>query len=153
MPDRRKARILAMQALCQLEVLGEDFLPQLAGFLAEETRKQAVRDYAQRLVLEAWRQRAGLDECIQNVAEHWELKRLATVDRNALRVAVFELLHRPDVPPHAVIDEAVEIGKTFGTADSGAFINGILDAVLHKHQEPLKTIVTASTATSDSAEP
>jgi N utilization substance protein B len=150
MPDRRQARILAMQALCQLEVLGEDFLPQLDAFLADESRDRAVRDYARHLVLEAWPKRDALDESIRRVAEHWELKRMATVDRNALRVAVCELLHRPDVPPPAVINEAVEIGKTFGTADSGAFINGILDAVLRKHEESLKAPAVASSAPPDS---
>jgi N utilization substance protein B len=138
MVDRHQARILAMQVLCQLEVLGDDFLSQLDGFLADESRDRSVRDYARRLALETWQQRESLDDCIQVVAEHWELKRMATVDRNAMRVAVCELLHRPDVPPHAAINEAVEIGKTFGTADSGAFVNGILDAVLRKHQESLK---------------
>ena len=127
-----------MQVLCQLEVLGEDFLPQLDDFLADESRDRSVRDYARRLVLETWQRRESLDDCIQGVAEHWELKRMATVDRNVMRVAVCEMLHRPDVPPHAAINEAVEIGKTFGTADSGAFVNGILDAVLRKHQESIK---------------
>jgi N utilization substance protein B len=138
MIDRRPARVLAMQALCQLEVLGDDFLPQLDSFLADETRERPIRDYARALTLHAWQHREALDAAIQEVAEHWELKRMATVDRNALRIATCELLHRPDVPPRVVINEAVDIGKTFGTADSAAFINGILDAILKKHPQQLE---------------
>ena len=132
MPDRRHARILAMQSLCQLDVLADDFLPQLDRFLAEETPDRAVRDYARRLVHESWQRRDELDAAIQAVAEHWDVRRMTTVDRNVLRVAVCELLHRPEIPPPVAIDEAVEIGKTFSTADSAAFINGVLDAVLQR---------------------
>ena len=132
MIDRRPARILAMQALCQLEVLAEHFLPQLDEFLEEEPHKAAVRDYARDLVRDAWTHLAELDQRIQAVAEHWELKRMPAVDRNVLRIAACELLHRPDVPPAVVIDEAVEIGKAFGTGESGAFINGILDALIKR---------------------
>jgi transcription antitermination factor NusB len=134
MIDRRPARILAMQALCQLEVLAEHFLPQLDEFLAEEPHKAGVRDYARDLVRDAWAHLAELDQRIQEVAEHWELKRMAAVDRNVLRIAVCELFHRPDVPPAVAIDEAVEIGKGFGTAESGAFINGILDALVKRRE-------------------
>ena len=141
-----------MQALCQLEVLAEDFVPQLDGFLAEGSDDRAIRDYARRLTLDTWRQREELDNCIQEVAEHWDLKRMATVDRNALRIAACELLHRPDVPPPVVITEAVEIGKTFGTADSAAFINGILDAILRKHLERSKTKIPADAASTPPTE-
>ncbi len=119
-----------MQALCQLEVLADSFLPQLDGFLAEETDKASVRAYASGLVADAQRCTAEIDAAIQQVAEHWDLKRMAMVDRNILRVAACELLHRGDVPPAVVINEAVEIGKTFGTADSAGFINGVLDAIV-----------------------
>jgi transcription antitermination factor NusB len=134
MIDRHPARILAMQALCQLEVLAEHFLPQVDEFLAEEPHKAGVQDYARDLIRDAWANLAQLDRQIQEVAEHWELKRMAAVDRNVLRVAACELAFRPDLPPAVVIDEAVEIGKAFGTGDSGAFINGIIDALLKKRE-------------------
>jgi transcription antitermination factor NusB len=134
MIDRHPARILAMQALCQLEVLADHFLPQLDEFLAEEPHKTGVRDYARDLVSDAWANLAELDRGIQEVAEHWELKRMAAVDRNVLRVAACELSYRPDVPPVVAIDEAVEIGKAFGTGESGAFINGILDAMVKRRE-------------------
>jgi transcription antitermination protein NusB len=135
MPNRRNARILAMQSLCQLDVLADDFLPQLDGFLAEECTDREMRNYARSLALDAWQRRDELDAAIQAVAEHWDLHRMTTVDRNVLRVAVCEMLHRPEIPARVAINEAVEIGKTFGTADSAGFINGILDAVL-KRQTP-----------------
>ncbi len=130
MSDRRRARILAMQALCVHEALPDDFPPQLDAFLADDDPPTAVQDYARGLVRDAWDHAAAIDKRLQGAADNWDIARMAIVDRNILRVAVCELLHRPDVPPKAVIDEAIEIAKTFGAADSGAFINGILDAVL-----------------------
>lgn len=121
-----------MQALCQLEVLGEDEPPETEAFLKEETADAAVRRYAKELVNDAWQHREAIDGAIREVAEHWKLERMAVVDRNTLRIAVCELKHRPDVPPRVVINEAVEIGKTFGTRESGGFINGLLDAILKR---------------------
>jgi N utilization substance protein B len=135
MIDRHRARILAMQSLCQLEVLAEDFLPQLDEFLAEESPDAAVRDYARGLVHDTWEKRSSFDQLIGQVAEHWDLERMATVDRNAIRVAICEMLHRPEVPPRVALTEAMEIGKTFGTKDSSAFINGILDAIMTKMKD------------------
>ncbi|MFH1418978.1 MAG: transcription antitermination factor NusB [Planctomycetota bacterium] len=129
MVDRRAARILAMQALCQFEVLHEDFAAQLDEFLAEDAPPQESRTYARGLVEEARRRLVELDRHISEVAEHWDIKRMPSVDRNVLRVAVCELLYRPEVPPVVVINEAVEIGKAFSTGESGAFINGVLDAI------------------------
>lgn len=131
MVDRHPARVLAMQALCQLEVLREDFLVQLDEFLADEGPPAGVQDYARNLVRTAWEEIVDIDRRIQEVSEHWSVARMSPVDRNVLRVGVCELLHCLEVPRKVVIDEAVEIGKRFGTAESGAFINGVLDAV-HK---------------------
>ncbi len=124
-----------MQSLCQLEVQAEDFLPQLDEFLADESPDAAVRDYARGLVYDTWEKRSTFDKLIGQVAEHWDLKRMATVDRNAIRVAICEMLHRSEVPPRVALTEAMEIGKTFGTKESSAFINGILDAIMTKMKE------------------
>ncbi len=130
-----------MQALCQLEVLDDHFAEQIDDFLADETDDQDQRDRARTLIKKAWQHREEIDTCIRDVAEHWDLDRMAAVDRNAIRIAAHELLHRSDIPPRVAINEAVEIGKAFGTADSPSFINGILDAILKKatsaeQQEP-----------------
>lgn len=134
MTDRHPARILAMQALCQLETLGEDWLAQLDDFVADEGAPLAVQQYARQLVRDAWTNIARIDEALQAVADNWELKRMAMVDRNTLRAAACELLLRTDIPPKVAINEAVEIAKMFGAAESPAFINGVLDALLKKRE-------------------
>ncbi len=135
MPDRHQSRILALQALCQLEVMAEDFLPQLDAFLADESPPKGVQTYARQLVLDANTHRKTIDDILQKTADNWELKRMAPVDRNTLRVAVCELLFRPDLPPKVVMNEAIEIGKAFGTAESPGFINGVLDAIVKQRRE------------------
>jgi N utilization substance protein B len=130
--NRHHARMLAMQALCQWEVLGEAFMGQLDEFLKEEAPPSEVAAYARSLVILATDNSAAIDSKIQEAAANWDLPRIAPVERGILRVAVCELLHRPDVPPPAVVNEAIELGKAFGTAESGAFINGVLDAVVKK---------------------
>jgi N utilization substance protein B len=72
-----------------------------------------------------------IDGRIEACSEHWRLDRIAVVDRNILRIAVYELLYKPDIPYKVIIDEAIEIAKSYGTTESGAFINGVLDH-LHK---------------------
>ncbi|MCB9853684.1 MAG: transcription antitermination factor NusB [Phycisphaerales bacterium] len=133
MIDRHQARILALQSLCQFEVLGADFLAQLDDFLADEKPDAPVREYARRLVLETRDRMPELDAALQTVADNWDLKRMAPVDRNILRVAACEMKTQPNIPAKVAITEAVEIAKAFGTAESPGFINGILDAVLKKH--------------------
>lgn len=135
MPDRHQSRILALQALCQLEVIHADFLPQLDAFLADESPPKRVQSYARGLVLDADAHKETIDDVLQRTADNWELKRMAPVDRNTLRVAVCELLYRPDVPPKVVLNEAIEIGKAFGTAESPGFINGVLDAIVKHRRE------------------
>ena len=133
MSDRRQARILALQALSQLEVLGLPFMDDLDGFLRDESPPEYVVSYARALVKDVQVNVDAIDAAIQNCSPQWELTRMASVDRNLLRSAVGELLHRTDVPPKVVINESVEIAKLFGSAESPAFINGVLDAV-YKNQ-------------------
>ena len=132
MIDRHQARILAMQALCQHEVLGDDFLTQLDAFLSDELvveTNDTTRTYARSLVQDTLANKKDWDKRIQDVVEHWELNRMAAVDRNALRVALCEFTKHQDISRRIVITEAMEIGREFGTAESAAFINGILDAI------------------------
>lgn len=129
MIDRRASRILAMQAMCQIDTLGGDFLSQLDDFLGDEGPDAGVKDYARCVVHDAWTHRDELDARLQAVAEHWATRRMAMVDRNILRVAACELIHRNEIPPAVVINEAVEIAKQFSGVDSPGFINGVLDAL------------------------
>ncbi len=82
---------------------------------------------------------AVVDEKISKYTEHWELSRIAAVDRNILRLAIFEMLCREDIPPVVSINEAVEIAKKFSTRESGAFVNGILDKIKFDLPRPART--------------
>jgi transcription antitermination protein NusB len=88
-----------------------------------------VRSFAEPLIRGTLEHRAELDELIQKYVKNWGLHRIAAVDRNILRLALYEMLHRPDIPPVVSINEAVDIAKRFSTEDSGKFVNGVLDKV------------------------
>src|SRR5262245_9660778 len=98
-------------------------------FWKEHEAELEVKTFAEGLVEGVIRERPVLDGIIAKSAEHWRVERMAVVDRNILRLAVYELAWLPDTPPVVVLDEAIEVGKKFGSDQSGSFINGILDAV------------------------
>jgi N utilization substance protein B len=93
---------------------------------ADET---ATRLFAEKLIRGVLEKRETLDEHIRKHAENWDLRRMAVVDRNILRLAIYEMLFRNDIPPVVSINEAVDVAKRFSTRDSGKFVNGILDKV------------------------
>lgn len=134
--DRRQARILAMQALCQWDTQRDESPQALADFFAisEASRRAARR--ATELVRAYWADRETVDAQIESAATKWALARLSPVDRNVMRVALVEL-QRESAPARVVVNEAIEIGREYGGADSPRFINGVLDAVLRiKRGEP-----------------
>ena len=98
-------------------------------FWREHEAEPEVRRFAESLVEGVMAERGDLDALLAAAAMHWRIERMAVVDRNVLRMAVFELRHALDTPSAVVLDEAIEVGKRFGTEQSGAFINGVLDAV------------------------
>lgn len=130
MKRREQARTIALQALYQLDVRGEEFLPDLVEFLRESTKEPEVYFFARRLAEGTWQARAETDDLIGRAAEHWRIERMAILDRSILRMGTFEMLHAPDVPPRVVIDQAIELAKRFGAEESGAFVNGVLDRIL-----------------------
>lgn len=138
MRRRTKAREVAVQFLYQLDLRGESALAELDTFL-EDARQQGAlldedgREFARRRVLGTWQHRAAIDEILARVARNWQIGRMATVDRNVIRLGIHELLHCPDVPAKVAINEAIEIGKRFSTQNTGAFVNGILDRVRIDH--------------------
>ena len=135
MGKRRKAREVALQFLYQLDQHGaEDPAPHGAEFWARHPVDSDTQAFADALVRGSKQQQAKIDQLLAQYAEHWDLDRMAVVDRNILRMAVFELLWAPDVPPKAVINEAIEIAKKFGTTESSRFINGVLDRILREHR-------------------
>ncbi len=127
---RTKARERALQALYQIDVAATDLDDGLARFWRSfEPVEREVREMAERLVRGVAEHRQAIDDAIEAVSENWRVDRMARVDRNILRLAVHELLHRPDVPVKVAINEAIEMGKKYGSEGSGAFINGVLDKI------------------------
>lgn len=137
MGRRRKAREVALQFLYQLDLQGEgDPTPQAADFWARHAVDSEARAFAETLVRGTKQRQAAIDELIVRAAEHWDLDRMAVVDRNILRLAVYELVWHTDIPPKVAINEAIEIAKKFGTAESSRFVNGVLDRI-HKELRPV----------------
>jgi len=122
---------LALQALYQIEMTGDSTGAAVELFLSYFEGNSEAKEFARRLVSGVVGQRAEIDRLIQHCTEHWKLMRMAKVDLVILRMATYELLFCPDIPLNVSLDEAIEIGKRFGTDDSAAFINGVLDQVAH----------------------
>jgi N utilization substance protein B len=130
MPGRRAARELALQALYQLDLLGEaDQGRSLDVFWTHFEAPEDVKAFARELVEGVRDRRGRIDALLAESTEHWRLSRLSRVDLNLLRLATFELLARTDIPTSVSINEAIEIARRFGSADSAAFVNGVLDRV------------------------
>ena len=129
MGTRREARELALQALYSLVMNPAGSRASLQLFLEEATVAPAVREFARQLVEGVTTHQQEIDARIQAASQNWSLTRMGKVDVSLLRLAVFELLHRDDIPKNVTINESIEIAKKFGTEDSPAFINGILDEI------------------------
>jgi N utilization substance protein B len=126
---RTKARERALQALYQIDVAAEGIDEALARFWRSfEPVEREVKDLAEVLVRGVAEHRREIDDAIEGASTNWRLDRMAKVDRNVLRLAVHELLHT-DVPVKVAMNEAIELGKKFGSESSGAFVNGVLDKV------------------------
>lgn len=135
MDKRTKARELAMQALYQLDVQGDDLLDGLNSFFRENDPDLEVQGLALKWTKGTWANLAECDEFIRQSAIKWEVSRLSPVDRSILRLAVYQLKHCSDIPCKVVINEAIELAKKFSTVHSASFVNGVLDAVLRKSKE------------------
>ena len=133
MKRRSKARELALQTLYQVDITKDDDRKQVDKILAEQDAEKEPREFARELVYGTLDHQDEIDEMISEVTQNWAISRMAVIDRNVLRIAAHELLHREDIPPKVSINEAIEIGKRFSTSNSGAFINGILDKIMNHH--------------------
>lgn len=120
----------ALQSLFASEVKGQDAQSSLAWLADEDMLEAATVDFAASLVRGVTDSRTELDKVIQRYAPAWPVPMLAVVDRNILRIALFELLHTPNVPPKTAVDEAVELAKVFGSDSSPRFVNGVLGSVM-----------------------
>jgi transcription antitermination protein NusB len=126
---RTRARERALQALYQIDVAAAGIDEALASFWRSfEPTEREVQELAEQLVRGVAVDRKEVDELIEGVSTNWRLDRMAKVDRNVLRLAVWELL-KGDAPVKVVINEAIELGKKFGSESTGAFVNGVLDTI------------------------
>ena len=120
---------MAIQVLYQVDMAESDIGEALRLFCEHFKAPDNIRDFAVELANGAHQYREEIDTLISRFSEHWRLERMSAVDRNILRLAIFELLYRADIPAKVSINEAVDLGKKYGTEDSGSFINGILDRI------------------------
>jgi len=127
MTIRRRARELAVQFLYSFQVNPGELEERLADFWKRRKVDRKVKEFADSLVRGTLAQKERIDGMISNQVINWDISRIALVDRNILRLAVYELAFRDDIPPIVSINEAVDIAKKFGTPESGKFVNGILD--------------------------
>jgi transcription antitermination protein NusB len=132
MGSRRHSREIALQLLYQMEMTESAPRVALDLYYANFEASPDARPFAERLVEGVVLHREEIDQLIASASEHWRLERMSIIDRNILRLALFEMLHCSDIPLKVSINEAVELGKSFGSPESGAFVNGILDQLLSR---------------------
>lgn len=125
--------MLALQIIYQIDTGARRLEEMLDAFWESQGFPEAeVRGFTEELVRGVLEYREEIDDLIQKYSQHWSPGRMAVVDRNILRLAIFEILHRREIPPKVTINEFVEIAKKFSTEESGAFVNGILDRTYHE---------------------
>jgi N utilization substance protein B len=129
MGARTSGRESALQMLFAAEASGGSSERVIATFWRETPGDPEGRAYADAAVRGVLGDLTGVDEIIRKASTNWRLERMARVDRNVLRLGAWELLKNPEVPRAVILDEAVELAKRFGSEDSGAFVNGVLDRI------------------------
>lgn len=137
MGKRRQARELTLQFLYQYDTLEESSSEDinleetlnLFWKTKEDSPSDDIREFARTLSIGTCENMNGINEIINRYSEHWRLPRMSKIDRNILRMAVYELIYLRDIPPAVTINEAVELAKRYGAEESGAFVNGILDKI------------------------
>ena len=131
MSRRSRAREIALQALFQEDLNPANSLENLGTFLAARLQDEPLREFAKQLVLGVKRNQDELDQLLAEKASNWSVPRMAATDRNLLRLGAYEIRYA-DTPDRVAIDEAIELAKRYGTANSPQFINGILDKLIER---------------------
>jgi transcription antitermination protein NusB len=129
MGSRRKSRELALQALFDMDMSQNNSEERIELFCQNFTPPSKVLPFFQGLISGVKENKKEIDSLIEKFSSNWKISRISCVDRNIMRIAVYEMLYCEDIPSKVSINEAIEIGKKFGAEDSGSFINGILDSV------------------------
>src|SRR5437763_8961001 len=146
MGRRREARQAALQYHFWRDMQHGDGPERMDDFWEFLPTKPRVREFAQPLIDGMKTHLAEIDDRIRRYTENYEVRRIAAVDRNVLRLAIYEMLFREDIPPVVSINEAIELAKKFGGAESGRFVNGILDRVKDDLTRPLREPVSRKPA-------
>ena len=133
---RREGREAAVQYLYLRDLNGDSDRPAYYKFRG---LSPSARRFCDALVQGAIEHQQSIDEVIRSNTQNYELSRISVVDRNVLRVAIYEMLHCPEIPPVVSINEAIEIAKKYSTEESGRFVNGVLDHVLSALNRPART--------------
>jgi transcription antitermination protein NusB len=144
MGKRRRAREAAIQYHFWRDLQHGEAPKQIDDFWDFCPVKPNVREFAEPLIAGMVEHLDQIDECIRKYCENYNLDRISAVDRNVLRLAIYEMLYRDDIPPVVSINEAIELAKTFGGAESGSFVNGILDRVRKDLDRPAREPVSDS---------
>ena len=132
MGKRTQSREIALQVLYQIDMSEGTTEEDFNLFWDHFTPPDNLKEFSWKIVSGVCQHEGEIDVIIEHYSEHWRLKRMSIVDRNILRLAIFELMFCDDIPPKVVLNEAVELGKKFGSDKSGSFVNGILDKVAHR---------------------
>jgi N utilization substance protein B len=132
MGTRRRAREVALQVLFQIDVCHDEVEESIEVYWNNFDAPESARDFSTQLIEGTMAHLDDIDGLIKTCSENWSLDRMSKVDRNILRLAVYELVYCRDVPPRVTLNEAIELGKEYGSENSGSFINGILDALYTK---------------------
>ena len=127
MTRRSRAREVALQLLFQRDHNPQVDRPPIERFVHARLREPSLESFCLSLFDGVVAHQSEIDQRLAETAENWRLARMAAVDRNVLRLGAFELLYMPETPPNVVLDEAIELSRRYGTADSSAFVNGVLD--------------------------
>ena len=136
MRKRTKAREYALQILYQVDIRHGDVLQIIAEFWQAHQALAEIRTFSNRLVEGTVQHQKEIDQHITSHASNWQLNRMAVVDRNILRLGVFELRYLNDAPPTVCMNEAIELAKRFGDTESAKFVNGVLDAIYKGNAKP-----------------
>lgn len=144
MKVRRHARAVVLQALYELDFTDHQAEPALEARFEDRTLPEAAEGFARSLLMGVQTYRTYLDSVMGELAPEWPIDQIAAVDRNILRIAVYELLFEVDIPPKVAINEAVELAKMFGSESSPRFVNGVLGSLVSKDRVKLREMVRVS---------
>lgn len=136
MKARRRARAAVLQALYEVDFTNHQPEEAIQARLEEKPLPQSAVEFAHHLTQNVYQRRSHLDEVVGKLAPEWPIDQIAAIDRNVLRIAVYELLFEPDTPPKVAINEAVELAKMFGAESSARFVNGVLGSLATSEPEP-----------------